>query len=120
MFISRDYKSSGHSGRWPQEPRSEDPSWKMLVEHEGQNYFIFPWVLCGSDLLAGKMTDNGVDHPSCPLLRLHTGAAFVSLKSNPFIEPTDGQRVGSGEGRTAFPNNYNNMPASQILTAAWP
>lgn len=78
MFISRDYMSSGHSGEWPQEPRSEDPSWKMLVGHEGQNYFIFPWVLCGSDLLAGKTTDNGVDHPSCPVKTSYWGCICIS------------------------------------------
>ena len=63
-----------------------------------------------TDLLSGRTVDIGGHHPSCPLLRLHTGIAFIFLKYSPFIEPTDGQQVGFGERQTAFPSKHNNMP----------
>ena len=65
---------------WPQERRSEDPHWKMSVELEGQNHFVFLWAPCVSDLLAGKTIDSGVYHPSQSWTRLYDWAAHVFIK----------------------------------------
>lgn len=73
VSFPKDDEGSGHTRRWPRELAWEDPRCEMLVEHGGTAELLCTPLgsVCVSDLLAGRVPDNGVSRPSCPQIRPH-------------------------------------------------